>query len=46
VDAKQYSSESIGVFHERFKDFSVARGVIQEELVHVSGDFKEIGIHF
>jgi hypothetical protein len=36
VDAKQYPSESINEIHERFKDFSVARTVIQEELVQVS----------
>ncbi|KAL4546410.1 hypothetical protein Ndes2526B_g01633 [Nannochloris sp. 'desiccata'] len=33
VDAKQYPSESINEINERFRDFSVARTVIQEELV-------------
>ncbi len=44
MDARQYSSESGHEVNERFRDFSNARAVIQEELVAVSGNSEQIQI--
>jgi hypothetical protein len=44
VDARQYSSESGNEVNERFRDFSNARAVIQEELIAVSGNSEQIQI--
>jgi len=43
VDGKQYPSNSI---NERFRDFSVARTVIQEELVQVSVNQRDLKSEF
>ncbi len=44
MDARQYSSESGNEVNERFRDFSNARAVIQEELIAVSGNSEQIQI--